>query len=966
MTKAAKIYQKYFLENNTDKRVLLKETPAHAIVIAFMFGVPESAAMLALQMVAWHVVMDTADNIVGAVTAGDKTVDVHRGPDARYRRIVDILNQMVPDGPGELSKKDLTAIKHSVGFDITSHPAVRWSEDYEKWYLDEAGAKFVILRQTAIVEYSEKIGEFLNIIDLFNSRYPKGFKSVARSGIPLPDSERRLKGKTAVKIVKREYPWLYFIEENTRLKRKLEDQHVLDMERYEQELENYKNFNSIDATSLEDLEDMDGRFDSGPDGIDRNPPEKPYIDRNAYAARWATSTNFPWRRGQAGLESAMHYDELLKSDEDYLSFWNYQEMAKRLGQPVEIDDVELSFDDEDLYDEAEREDDFLNLNLDQKTKNALKQVAKKPKVKKTIKKKKKTTEAEMNDIKDFLENVGKKSGKKAQEKLKQAIKSEVEKKTREISNNPEALTSALNSNIMKPGTAKKVMSIFNLSGEPDLQVRSQKIASINKQLGIEPSTPEGVLAAISKKSLKESLLKEQSKSTTAKGYNSQLKYFQNNLMSKIDKSLTQIQDLLEVYFGKKSATFNENDRRYGPETYTAIVNFQTDMVKKGFLQKEKRAGQSSIDGLYGPLTNAAFKAAQAIGALLGHKEPTNIEKIKARITQLQNFIKGNKNQLQKNWAASVIAELKKKLPTNGEAKAPTSDQKQILKLGQDKVRQKYIDGEISRGGAMTWMRWHRIMTMAGCINLIPNKQQMTIAKDPEGYCVDLDRRLAGLKKGVKAAKGDGSKEETPQPPVEETNRFKVISKYNFKPVGKAYHTNRTYMVAYYKSEDGTGFFLPISLPSDSREIELRDDRGTISGRNLPVYNKEGRGIGWAKPAKVRNRKTRSITTGYRIFPMALGRFQREKLPKTILIVPEKGARYAVGMENSPKKSSFPEEILTATDLKPQPRDYREEPQPLSEQVFNKYFTENKEILNFIQEEEFSIERAIEIFSFVTV
>jgi hypothetical protein len=141
------------------------------------------------------------------------------------------------------------------------------------------------------------------------------------------------------------------------------------------------------------------------------------------------------------------------------------------------------------------------------------------------------------------------------------------------------------------------------------------------------------------------------------------KVFQKRLNTEEDiPNLATIQSNLKKYFEDSATkTFADSDAadgKYGRETYNAIIKFQKDAVKKGFMAAEKRDSESSIDGLYGPLTHAAYVASFEIGALYGTKEPAGGD-VGGRISQLVAFSKKEgTNDLQKTWAQGVITTLK--------------------------------------------------------------------------------------------------------------------------------------------------------------------------------------------------------------------------------------------------------------------------------------------------------------------
>ena len=232
-----------------------------------------------------------------------------------------------------------------------------------------------------------------------------------------------------------------------------------------------------------------------------------------------------------------------------------------------------------------------------------------------------------------------------------------------------------------------------------------------------------------------------------------LTYIQGRLSTSIGIPLAKIQGMVSNYFkAKNPQTFTDpkkpknGDGDYGEETYDAIISFQSDMVQKGFMPPNKKSGKSSIDALYGPLTNSAYVSALKIGAIRGSIEPRDKEGLTNRIAQLEKFIETAPNKLQKAWANGVLSRLKGLLAKL--TKKPSAKKSRVVKIVKKTVKQAANLGKIEFKDMKNWVEWIMVQIAAKNITLDSSEGQWKTKKDPtpitQAYLAKKRKRFANI------------------------------------------------------------------------------------------------------------------------------------------------------------------------------------------------------------------------------
>ena len=249
---------------------------------------------------------------------------------------------------------------------------------------------------------------------------------------------------------------------------------------------------------------------------------------------------------------------------------------------------------------------------------------------------------------------------------------------------------------------------------------------------------------------------------------------QKRLSKKINVSTKQVQANAYNYFPNKGRkTFSNlsdpssGDGLYGEEMFSAIILLQGDLVKKGFMAPVKPSEKLSTEGLYGPITHAAFLKAANINALRGFVEPEDQDGIEKRILQLENFIeKDAENDKQKKWAQSVIELLRKRLNILKPKEPEKVDKQKSQKLAKD-VAQKAADrGEILDVQVEDWAEWFMYQQAAGNIEADYVEGRWKTKGDP----APITKAYLAKKRSLKQAARDMLRQDLGKKPIPQSHQ----------------------------------------------------------------------------------------------------------------------------------------------------------------------------------------------------
>lgn len=298
------------------------------------------------------------------------------------------------------------------------------------------------------------------------------------------------------------------------------------------------------------------------------------------------------------------------------------------------------------------------------------------------------------------------------------------------------------------------------------------------------------------------------------------------------------------------------DNKYGDETYGAIKKLQTALVARGFLKPIKDDGEyTNIDGLYGPNTHEAYKSAIKHSMFLksGRIQGLEQEKKGQLIQNLKNLIQNPETELQKTWIAWMLRLLEdkkaKKSETEKKGIVPPENTREnadaALKVAGKSIEKKAKAGKINlkrspyKGShEVDWPLWLKIQHMYGNLQLDTKNGVLKTPKPTRQY---VELYFAQIEK-----RGESFR-------VEPQGRLK-----GWKPSDKEIETNLGFLVRKYTAPDNSSginvkelFIATAALNVPALEKVGKSPKGS-SGRNLPIYDKNGKGVGWLIGGRIPN------------------------------------------------------------------------------------------------------------------
>ena len=332
-------------------------------------------------------------------------------------------------------------------------------------------------------------------------------------------------------------------------------------------------------------------------------------------------------------------------------------------------------------------------------------------------------------------------------------------------------------------------------------------------------------------------------------------------------ALNVIQGNLLRYFkngGQKTETFkNANlseeitkekrilgDNDYGKETRDAIMAFQEALIARGFLDPLKSSkefpGYTNKDGLYGPNTHKMWKKATQHGLY----DEKNLEKLpedrknelKTKLTALSKQKGGDtKTKANVDWAKWMLSRLgvkQKTKETDTNTRGATTNDIKILKKKvsvakkQGRISDKRSPGQKCVPGCdIGWDLYIEIQHAANNLEIDTLEGRTVTPIDPcipiKAYC---DKLAAEKKKSL---------EIKPTGILEGWTRSE-----------KSVDTNLGFKVAKWSPPAGSRT-IPLYIPTEKMNFEtIQKINAPVamgrpwSPRHLPIYNENGKGIGW--------------------------------------------------------------------------------------------------------------------------
>ena len=294
------------------------------------------------------------------------------------------------------------------------------------------------------------------------------------------------------------------------------------------------------------------------------------------------------------------------------------------------------------------------------------------------------------------------------------------------------------------------------------------------------------------------------------------------------------------------------DNKYGDETYEAIKKLQTALIARGFLKPIKDEGEyTNIDGLYGPNTHKAYKSAIKHSMFSTPQKIQRLEQEKKGqlIQNLNSLNQSPETELQKTWIAWMLGLLKGKKT----AEKDTSSEKSVNAVGapegskanNDAALKKSLQTIVTKAKAgkinlkkspykgsheVDWPLWLKIQHMYGNLQLDTKNGVLKTPKPTRQY---VELYFAQIEK-----RGESFKVE-PRGALE-----------GWKPSKDEIQTNLGFRVRKYTPPNSFSglnvkelFIATAALDVPALKKVGKSPKGS-SGRNLPIYDKSGKGVGW--------------------------------------------------------------------------------------------------------------------------